>query len=219
MKRFSAPSGRRTLLRMLAGAPIATGLAMPALAGDKLTETPTLDMGTCYPVRKPQDQDADLTIIRGHHAHAVGDIVELSGRVMTPDGKAVPHAVLEVWQANHHGRYAHPADTNTAPLDPNFQGYALVRADAQGRYKLRTIKPGMYPASPSSTRAPHIHFDVRGREYRAILQMFFPGENQNDQDPVYVSLPETYREATVARLVGANGGVNHLEWDIVLMVG
>lgn len=219
MTKYSSPSRRRTLLRLLAGAPIATGLALPALASEKPTETPTLEMGPFYPVRKPNDQDSDLTVVRGRHEHAVGEVVELSGRVMTVDGKPVPHAVLEVWQANHHGRYAHPADTNKAPLDPNFQGYALVRADAQGRYKLRTIKPGAYPAMPGWDRPPHIHFDVRGRDYRAVLQMFFPGESLNDKDRIYSYIPEADRAAAVARLVGSSGGISHLEWDIVLMAG
>jgi protocatechuate 3,4-dioxygenase beta subunit len=211
--------GRRSLLRWIAGAPLASGLLLPALASEKLIATPSIMLGPFYPVRKPQDRDADLTLIRGHREHAAGAVVELSGRVMTLDGKPVPHAVLEIWQANHNGRYAHPADTSKAPLDPHFQGYAFVRADREGRYSVRTIKPGAYPAMEGWVRPPHIHFDVQGKDYRTVLQMFFPGEGLNEKDRLYLEVPEAERTATVARQVGAGDGVTRLEWDIVLLAG
>ncbi len=214
-----AQPGRRKLLRWIASAPVASGLLVPALAGEQLIQTPASALGPFYPVQKPQDRDADLTLIRGHRQHAGGEVIELSGRVLTPQGKPVPHAQLEIWQANQHGRYAHPADTNPAPLDPDFQGYALVHADRKGHYRLRTIKPGAYPVTGDWSRPPHIHFDVQGHDVRTVLQMFFPGEALNDQDRLYLDLPAEARSASVAKLLGRSDGVTRMAWDIVLLAG
>jgi protocatechuate 3,4-dioxygenase beta subunit len=197
----------------MAGAPLASGLVLPsALAGP----TPAVDRGPFYPPQKPEDSDADLTLIRGHSQRAAGQVVEVSGRVLALDGKPIADAIIEIWQANHHGRYAHPGDTNPAPLDPNFQGYALVHTDSEGRYKLRTIKPGAYPAMSGWTRPPHIHFDVRSKASREVTQMFFPGESLNDRDRLFLAIPLAERSAVLARMLGVSDGVMRLEWDIVL---
>ena len=90
---------------------------------------------------------------------------------------------------------------------------------AKGTYRLRTIKPGAYPAMEGWTRPPHIHFDVQGKDYRTVLQMFFPGESLNEKDRLYLEVPEAECVATVARKVGAGDGVMRLEWDIVLLAG
>lgn len=213
MTERSTRFGRRSLLRWMAGAPLASGLVLPsALAGP----TPAIDRGPFYPPQKPEDSDADLTLIRGHSQRAAGQVVEVSGRVLALDGKPIADAIIEIWQANHHGRYAHPGDTNPAPLDPNFQGYALVHTDSEGRYKLRTIKPGAYPAMSGWTRPPHIHFDVRSKASREVTQMFFPGESLNDRDRLFLAIPLAERSAVLARMLGVSDGVMRLEWDIVL---
>ena len=213
MTERSTRFGRRSLLRWMAGAPLASGLVLPAvLAGP----TPAVDRGPFYPVKKPEDSDADLTLVRSHSQRAAGQVVEISGRVLALDGKPIADAIIEIWQANHHGRYAHPADTNPAPLDPDFQGYALVRTDGEGRYKLLTIKPGAYPATPGWTRPPHIHFDVRSKTSREVTQMFFPGESLNGTDRLFLAIPEAERAAVLARQAGVTDGVTRLEWDVVL---
>ena len=90
------------------------------------------------------------------------------------DGTPQANARLEIWQANDVGRYAHPGDTRAdAPLDPNFQGYADIRADAKGGFRILTIKPGLYPVDGMFQRSPHIHFDIRGRQRRLVTQMYF----------------------------------------------
>ena len=90
------------------------------------------------------------------------------------DGTPQANARLEIWQANAVGRYAHPGDTRAdAPLDPNFQGYADVRADADGRFRILTVRPGLYPVDGLFQRSPHVHFDIRGRQRRLITQMYF----------------------------------------------
>ena len=156
----------------------ASGLLLPrsARASTPLPLTPAADLGPFYPMEKLLDSDLDLTRIRGKSGRAKGEIVEVSGRILTTDGTPQPHARIEIWQANAAGRYAHANDRRLdVPLDPHFQGYADLRADAQGNFRFLTVKPGMYPAG-SFQRAPHIHLDVRGRQQRLVAQMYFPAD-------------------------------------------
>ncbi len=103
-----------------------------------------------------------------------GPLRAVSGRVLYRDGTPQANARLEIWQANDVGRYAHPGDTRSdGPLDPSFQGYADIRADANGAFRILTIKPGAYPVDGTFERSPHIHFDVRGRQRRLVTQMYF----------------------------------------------
>ncbi|HEY4179510.1 MAG TPA: protocatechuate 3,4-dioxygenase [Kofleriaceae bacterium] len=145
-----------------------------AAGAPTLPRTPSGELGPFYPVDPPRGTDADLTRLRKLGTRALGDLVEISGRVVFRDGTPQPHARLEIWQANAAGRYAHPGDTRVdAPLDPNFQGYADLKADAQGRFRFLTVRPGLYPADSTFQRSPHIHFDIRGRARRLITQMYF----------------------------------------------
>jgi len=100
--------------------------------------------------------------------------------VLFRDGTPQPNARLEVWQANAVGRYAHPGDTRTeAPLDPNFEGYADLKADADGYFRFLTVRPGAYPVEGIFQRSPHIHFDIRGRDRRLVTQMYFSDTDAN----------------------------------------
>ena len=133
--------------RMLAaGGAGLTGLvaAAPLRAAEQLAFTVNQTIGPFYPVERPLDQDADLTIVRGRRGAAKGQVIEVSGRVLDPDGRPIPGARIDLWQANAAGRYAHPGDKNPAPLDPEFQGSARLVADGEGRYRFRTILPGAY---------------------------------------------------------------------------
>src|SRR5882762_9023501 len=136
--------------RVLGMAVAAGSLAMSGGAGTVLAQssgrTPDQILGPFYPVVKPLHQGADLTIIPGRPGHAAGKVIYLMGRVVNSQGQPVQGARVGIWQANTHGRYTHPSDHNPAPLDPNFEGFSALTADAQGRYRIKTIKPGAYPA-------------------------------------------------------------------------
>jgi protocatechuate 3,4-dioxygenase beta subunit len=139
-----------------------------------LPRTPSGDLGPFYPIDPPLGTGADLTRVRSGGTQALGTVIEITGRVVFRDGTPQANARLEVWQANAAGRYAHPGDTRgDAPLDPNFQGYADLRADADGRFRFFTIRPGSYPIEGIFQRSPHIHFDIRGRDRRLVTQMYF----------------------------------------------
>ena len=167
-------------------------------------------LGPFYPVRLPADQDADLTIIAGKDGRALGLVVYVSGRVINVRGEPVADAELEIWQANAAGRYTHPSDQNPAPIDPNFEGYTKIRTGPDGSYRFKTVKPGAYPATPTSTRPPHIHFDVKGRVNRLVTQMYFEGEALNDKDAILQGAPR--KEGLIARYGVPSGpqAPNHL---------
>lgn len=189
-------------------------------AAELLQPTPQETFGPFFPVHTPPYHEYDLTRMPGHPTRALGQMIEVSGRVLGVDGTPVKGAGLEIWQANAAGRYAHPMDKNPAPLDPNFQGVALLRTTAEGRYRILTIKPGAYPYPGGGMRTPHIHFDVSSDDYRLVAQMYFPGEALNEKDPLMSTMPARRRDPalTICESVESREpGILRFEWDIVLL--
>jgi protocatechuate 3,4-dioxygenase, beta subunit len=168
------------------------------------------------------EADADLT--RQHPGEPIGQRIIVHGRVLDGDGHPVPHTLVEVWQANAGGRYAHEVDRWPAPLDPNFTGAGRCLTDADGNYRFVTVKPGGYPwrNHPNAWRPAHIHFSLFGRAFvqRLVTQMYFPDDPLFFQDPIFNSVPDP---AVRARMVCR---YDHkatepewalgFEWDIVL---
>lgn len=215
-------SRREVLGAALAGGAVALASARDVLA-QTVRRTPSQILGPFYPLAKPLDQDADLTMISGRQGRALGEVIHISGRVLNRFGQPVQGARVEIWQANKHGRYTHPSDNNPEPLDPNFEGYALLTTDADGRYSFKTIKPGSYPDGASGARrAPHIHFDVSGRVNRLVTQMYFSEEALNDDDR-FLRTAAANRERLIVRLGPSPAGLGRdslsASWDIVLHDG
>jgi protocatechuate 3,4-dioxygenase beta subunit len=187
---LDSPEYGSTVLR----APKAPLVTMP----QSLTEItgPLLGEGRVSP------NDADLT--KQHDGEPLGERIIVHGRVLEADGRPVPGTLLEVWQANAAGRYAHHADRHPAPMDPNFTGVGRCLTDADGRYELVTIKPGAYPwrNHDNAWRSAHIHFSLFGRSFtqRLITQMYFPGDQLFDQDPIYNAVPEAARPRLISSL-------------------
>jgi protocatechuate 3,4-dioxygenase beta subunit len=100
--------------------------------------------------------------------------------------------LVEIWQANAAGRYAHEVDDHDAPLDPNFSGAGRCLTDDEGRYRFVTVKPGAYPWKnhTNAWRPNHIHFSVFGRALteRLVTQMYFPGDPLFPYDPIFNSV-------------------------------
>ncbi len=173
--------------------------------------TPQLTLGPMYPITRPVEEDADLTRLFGYPRAALGQVIEITGRIMNEAGNAVPHGQIDMWQTNAAGHYNHPADTSGQPHDPGFQYAAILRADEQGRYWLRTVFP-----APYGSRQRHVHFDVRGRNRRLMTQMFFPGE-PNDRDALFEGLRDpALQQAVTARRSGERDGAWLFDWDIKL---
>lgn len=139
--------------------------------------------GPFYPATIPNHVDFDLTRFEAKDPTASGKFIEVRGRVMNLVGKAVPGALVEIWQADTNGRYNHPRDRRGKDVDKNFQGYASVQTDAKGIYRFLTIKPGAYPIGGGISRPPHIHFKISYRDFQPLVtQMYFAGEALNKTD-------------------------------------
>ena len=177
-----------------AGAGIAATALTAAALGNQSQITPPNPEGPFYPKRPQVDKDTDLTMIQGHSERAQGQVIRVTGRVLDENGQPVEGALVDIWQANTFGRYHHEDDPATAPLDPNFQGWGMVKTDAEGNYSFTTIKPGAYAATESWTRPPHIHYKVSRRGYRELTtQMYFSGESLNATDQLLMEVDEESR--------------------------
>ena len=147
------------------------------------------------PLFLPDDigpDESDLT--RQHAGEPIGERMIVSGRVLDENARAVPHALIELWQAHACGRYRHDVDEHDAPLDPNFTGAGQTVTDEQGRYRFKTIKPGAYPWRNhyNAWRPAHLHFSIFGRALvqRLVTQMYFPGDPLLPYDPMLTGIPD-----------------------------
>ncbi len=196
------PDYRSTALR----APLRTPVDLP----HRLTEI----TGPVLGEDRVRPGDADLTLRNG--GEAVGQRILVYGRVLDSDGRPVPDALVEVWQANAAGRYVHEGDRHPAPIDPNFTGAGRCLTDDEGRYRFVTVKPGAYPWGnhENAWRPAHIHFSLFGPAFatRLITQMYFPGDPLFEHDPIFQSVrdPEARR-----RLISTfDLGTTEPEWAL-----
>ncbi|MGI9263920.1 MAG: protocatechuate 3,4-dioxygenase [Gammaproteobacteria bacterium] len=184
---------RREALQLGMGAAgMAIAATTPGLAaGADVLTTPHQTEGPFFPNRDQPDKDIDLTKIKGHSARAKGKVILVRGIILDEDRKPVSGALIDVWQANVHGRYDHEDDTNPAPLDPNFQSWAKMVTGDDGAYEFKTIMPGAYKVDGVWSRPPHIHFKIARRGYHELTtQMYFAGEKLNDTDQILQALPK-----------------------------
>jgi protocatechuate 3,4-dioxygenase beta subunit len=181
--------------------------------------TPHQILGPYYPVASPPRATNDLTIVDGATGPAHGEVIEVAGRVLNQAGGAGAGARIIVWHANSFGRYTHPNDCGPAPADPCFLGCAEMLADSDGAYRLKTVKPGPYGASPDRMRPPHIHFEVLGAFERLVTQMYFPGEPLNANDRLLLSA--RWPDLLIATPIASSPALGHrtYKFDIVLARG
>jgi protocatechuate 3,4-dioxygenase beta subunit len=137
--------------------------------------------------------DHDLTANFGRGG-AIGEQILVMGHLRDEAGRAVPGALIEVWQANAGGRYRHKRDGYLAPLDPGFGGCGRCLTDAHGAYVFRTVRPGAYPwpNGGNDWRPAHIHFSVFGHAFgqRLVTQMYFEGDPHIALCPIVQSVPD-----------------------------
>ncbi len=153
-------------------------MASPAIAEPDIT--PSQTEGPFYPVHAQDDLDADLTRIDGHTEEATGERILVRGQVFNTRGETLEGATVDVWQANHYGRYDHPDDPNPAKLDEHFQGWAILTTGASGGYGYKTILPAPYALSQAAdgpVRCRHIHYKVSHPDHKSVTtQMYFAGD-------------------------------------------
>jgi protocatechuate 3,4-dioxygenase alpha subunit len=150
---------------------------------------------------------------RGREAKAI----TITGQVLDGDGRPVPDAVLEFWQADEFGTYAQPDNASSDEGAGAFLGWARVPTDAQGSFTLRTIKPGAIAnGSGSRPQAPHINVTIfmRGLIRHLYTRMYFDGEPPIQSDAALLTVPENRRATLVARRSEASG--KQYLWNVVL---
>jgi protocatechuate 3,4-dioxygenase alpha subunit len=143
-----------------------------------------------------------------------GEWVTIQGRLLDGDGVGVSDGLVEIWQANAEGKYAHPEDRQKKSLEKGFRGFGRIPTDAKGAFKFTTIKPGRVPGPDGKLQAPHLNVTVfmRGLLKQLTTRIYFPGDAANAQDPLLKLVPAARRGTLVAR----RKSKGLLEWNIVL---
>jgi protocatechuate 3,4-dioxygenase beta subunit len=154
--------------------------------------------------------DNDLIRNYAKTGDPIGERIIVHGFVTDGNGRPLPGALVEVWQANAGGRYRHRNDTYLAPIDPNFGGCGRMLTNERGYYAFRTVKPGAYPFRNrvDSWRPAHIHFSLSGQAFaqRLITQMYFEGDPLIPHDQIVATIPDKSAvERLIARLDLAAG--------------
>jgi protocatechuate 3,4-dioxygenase, alpha subunit len=150
-------------------------------------------------------------------AETAGERIRIEGRVIDGDGVPVPDAMVEIWQANAHGRYNHAADQGPAPLDPTFLGFGRSGTGDDGDYWFETVKPGPVPFDTERMQAPHICVTVfaRGLLNHLVTRLYFADEPGNTNDPVLQCVPDDRRTTLLARREPVGTAVVY-HFDIIL---
>jgi protocatechuate 3,4-dioxygenase alpha subunit len=171
--------------------------------------TPSQTVGPFFRIGLPAVSTAEL--VPPDHEGAV----RIVGTVFDGNGEPVNDALLEIWQANAGGRYAHPEDTRDEIPRDDFKGFGRSATDAEGGFEFVTIKPGRVPGPDTGMQAPHIDVSVfaRGLLKRLVTRVYFPDEAEaNEADPVLSAIDDP--EARASR--GARGGGGGRRFDIHL---
>ena len=145
-----------------------------------------------------------------------GERINVVGRVSDGEGKPVSDCVIEIWQANAQGKYAHPEDGQDKPIDAAFRGFGRCLTDAEGGFRFATIKPGRVPGPHGAAQAPHLVVTVfaRGLHRHLVTRVYFPDDPANAEDAVLKQVPAQRRATLIARRRSAQ---NHdLEWNVIL---
>jgi protocatechuate 3,4-dioxygenase alpha subunit len=143
-----------------------------------------------------------------------GERVAIAGRLIDGNGNGVNDGVIEIWQANAAGKYAHPEDTQQKPLEKGWRGFGRIPTDAKGGFRFTTIKPGRVPGPEAGLQAPHLVVSIfmRGMLKQLATRIYFPDETAaNTEDPVLRLVPAARRATLIPKQKGKT-----LEWNIVL---
>jgi protocatechuate 3,4-dioxygenase alpha subunit len=178
----------------------------------KLIPTASQTVGPFFHLGLDRPEWADLA-----RDNPSGERILIEGRVVDGDGAPVPDAVIEVWQANAAGRYNHPDDDQTdKPLDPRFRGFGRVATDAEGRFRITTIRPGPVPGRGNALQAPHLTLAIfaRGLLRHLYTRLYFADEPTNVNDPLLSSIEDKAARGTL--IARRTEGTTTYVFDVVL---
>jgi protocatechuate 3,4-dioxygenase alpha subunit len=160
------------------------------------------------------------TLVNGYRADlappgVAGERIELVLSLFDTEGVLIPDGLLEIWQANSHGRYNHPDDRRNLPLDAGFEGFGRASTDTRGEAHFTTVKPGRVPWPAGGMQAAHVNISVfaRGVLNRLATRLYFDGDPALGEDPVLKLVDAARRPTLIARRDGA--GV----WRLPIHIG
>jgi protocatechuate 3,4-dioxygenase alpha subunit len=132
-----------------------------------------------------------------------GEHIRIEGQVLDGDGAPINDAMIEIWQADAQGRYAHPRDNRALP-NATFKGFGRSATDKQGVYAFETVKPGPVPGPNGKQQAPHIVVCIfsRGMLRQIYTRLYFSDEKANDSDPILSIVPAERRGTLIAAREG-----------------
>ncbi len=189
----------------------------------KHTPTPSATVGPFFPTHYFGPADHDLTVIDDPAKRAQGQRIYIGGSVF--EAARVPrwNSIIEIWQPDSGGRFAHPNDPANAQADPDFMGWGRRASEDDGYYDFISVKPGGYVDPLTGLRrAPHINVSITGSGLmrRLVTTFFFPSEAANMADPVFCAIPDAaIRERIILKpekLPRAPAGALAYRMDIVL---
>ena len=130
------------------------------------------------------DGCGDLTHASGRTAR--GQHIVLAGRIVEEGGKPVLNSIIEIWQPDAAGVFAHPLDPRSSEADPGFRGWGRSRSNAEGRFEFRTVLPGASQEPNGAVRCPHINLTVLaiGVTRRLVTTIFFADRPESVNDAV-----------------------------------
>src|SRR5262249_5454246 len=172
-----------------------------------MTPSPYCTIGPFFP-SSFSDGTSDLT--RANGSIARGQHITLTGRVLEEGGQPTVNSIVEIWQADASGIFAHPLDPRAAQADTGFLGWGRARTDREGRYEFRTVIPGSYQQK-GAARSPHINVMILaiGLTRRLVTTVFFADAS----DPVLDSVDN--KDAR-RRLLAVRESGEHYRFDIIL---
>jgi protocatechuate 3,4-dioxygenase beta subunit len=194
----------------------APSLLVPAVVLAAVAPTPGAAEGPFYPLRPPDDDDADLVRVEGAAREAGGDMLHLTGHLLDNHGRPLAGARVEIWQCDANGVYWHPGDPRRGARDTGFQGFGHATTDPAGGFAFRTIVPVPYPG-----RTPHIHVKVVGGG-RSLLttQLYLLDHPHNRSDFLFRRLaPDERRRVSMVVTARAGSARPAFETKIDLVVG
>ena len=151
-------------------------------------------------------------------AEAKGERIRVEGRVIDGMGAPIKDVLIEVWQANAEGNYAHPE--GGGPVEPGFRGWGRVISDFDtGEWRFETVKPGRTRGRNVGTQAPHLNLWIvaRGINVGLNTRMYFGDEEEaNAADPVLNIIEWEHRRATLIAERASEDGLPTYRFDIRL---
>jgi len=179
--------------------------------------TPWQTLGPYFMPALLRPHDADLTRREPDGPAAEGEVIEIAGTVFVHRGEPQRDALIEIWQANRHGTFDHPADKRNLPPDPNFTGFGRCLTDTEGAFRFRTIRPGPVPHPGGGWQAPSINVSVFcvGLLRRLLTRIYFEGDSRNDGDPVLRGIADADHRQTLIAPKIADDPVPAFRFDVV----